>query len=123
MVPRSFRLTGVTFIPNAQELIEKMVSVGQELFLIRDPGNIHDPNATKVSIKLSDAYVQIGWIPREYAVEVAPFLAAGGEIKMTVLHRQGGNGYNWGVTTYIESVKIPQTGKKLTQPQVKQITN
>lgn len=121
MVPRSFRLTGVTFIPNAQELIEKIVYVGQELHLIRDPGNIHDPNAIKVSIKLSDAYVQIGWIPRELAVEVAPFLDAGGEIHMTVLHRQGGNGYNWGVTTYIESVKIPQNNKQLIEPQVKQI--
>jgi hypothetical protein len=43
---------------------------GSRLELRRDPGNEHDPNA----IAVLAGGVQVGWVPRELAVELAPEL-------------------------------------------------
>ena len=48
------------------------VELGQPLTLRRDPGNPHDPNAIAVH-----AGEQVGWVPRDLAIDVAADLDAG----------------------------------------------
>lgn len=72
MVPKSFNLTGVSHIPNAQENIERYAKVGQTIQLVRDPTNPHDPFATKACIDIAGVPTQIGWIPMKFTSEVAP---------------------------------------------------
>src|SRR5690349_7771035 len=47
---------------------------GKPLTLVRDPGNPDDSNATKV---LTADGEQVGWVPRDVAVDFAPALDAG----------------------------------------------
>jgi hypothetical protein len=54
---------------------ENAVAPGRPLTLRRDPGNAHDPNA--IAVHPAAAVAQLGWVPREVAVDVAPDLDAG----------------------------------------------
>jgi hypothetical protein len=58
---------------------------GQRLILRRDPGNEHDANA--IAIDAADGG-QLGWVPRELAVELAPELDAGRPWSALVLREQ-----------------------------------
>jgi HIRAN domain len=51
------------------------VEPGRPLELRRDPDNAHDANAIAVFPASGDQ--QLGWVPRELAVELAPLLDAG----------------------------------------------
>ena len=57
---------------------------GAELRLERDPGNPHDRNAVRVLV----AGEQLGWVPRELAVDLAPKLDAGEPWSALVLREQ-----------------------------------
>ena len=58
---------------------------GRPLELRRDPVNEHDPNA--IAVHAGDGQ-QVGWVPRELAVEVASSLDAGDEWSALVLREQ-----------------------------------
>ena len=59
---------------HAEALVSEEAAPGRPLELRRDPGNVHDPNAIAVHVPGGD---QLGWVPREAAVELAPELDAG----------------------------------------------
>lgn len=62
---------------------------GARLTLRRDPGNEHDPNAIAVEVEGGAAPdVQLGFVPRELAAELAPHLDAGEEWSAIVLREQ-----------------------------------
>ena len=51
------------------------VEPGRPLELRRDPDNEHDPNA--IAVHPEGGVAQLGWVPREVAVDLAPALDAG----------------------------------------------
>jgi len=53
--------------------IERLISVNDEVYLVREPNNPHDRNA----IKIVKDQVQIGWVPRWEAKELAKTLDVG----------------------------------------------
>jgi hypothetical protein len=59
---------------HAGELQSDGVAPGRPLELRRDPANEHDPNAIAVH---AAGGVQVGWVPREVAAELAPQLDGG----------------------------------------------
>ncbi len=61
------------------------VSPGAALSLRRDPANEHDPNAIAV---LTAGGAQLGWVPREFAAEIAPGLDAGERWSAVVLRER-----------------------------------
>lgn len=58
---------------------------GAVLRLRRDPANAHDPNAIAVD---TAAGKQLGWVPRELALDIAPELDAGRPWSALVLREQ-----------------------------------
>jgi hypothetical protein len=54
---------------------EDAVAPGRPLMLRRDPDNAHDPNA--IAVHPAGGGAQLGWVPREVAVDVAAGLDAG----------------------------------------------
>jgi hypothetical protein len=54
---------------------EDAVAPGRPLLLRRDPDNTHDPNA--IAVHPAGGGAQLGWVPREVAVDVAADLDAG----------------------------------------------
>jgi HIRAN domain len=71
---------------HADALATDAVKPGERLELRRDPDNPHDPNA--IQVHPSDGGAQVGWVPRELAVELAPQLDAGGPWSAVVLREQ-----------------------------------
>ena len=58
---------------------------GEPLVLRRDPANEHDPNAIAVDTAAGE---QVGWVPRDLAVDVAADLDAGRPWTARVLREQ-----------------------------------
>jgi hypothetical protein len=69
---------------HAEALAVAPAGPGAPLELRRDPGNEHDPNA----IQVWAGDVQIGWVPREIAAELASRLDAGDPWSAVVLREQ-----------------------------------
>ncbi|MCC7174091.1 MAG: hypothetical protein IT159_02760 [Bryobacterales bacterium] len=69
----NFMVAGVTYEGRAR-IVDSYLKPGEAVFLARDPGNQFDPNA--IEIRLPQGYV-IGYVPREYASEMAPLLDGG----------------------------------------------
>ncbi|HEX8122621.1 MAG TPA: HIRAN domain-containing protein [Solirubrobacteraceae bacterium] len=72
-------------------LQSEAVEPGAELTLRRDPGNEHDPNAIAVDVRGGGGAAegrQLGWVPRDLAVDVAPSLDAGDPWSAIVLREQ-----------------------------------
>ena len=67
------KIVGSTFIPGGQEAL-KALSIGQPLFLVREPDNEYDPNAIAVHAEyvLEDSIeiLHIGYIPKETAAKI-----------------------------------------------------
>jgi HIRAN domain len=81
---------------HAEALESEDVGPGRPLPLRRDPDNPHDANAIAVHAARGDAPVavgaalgeQVGWVPRDLAVELAPELDAGRRVSALVLREQ-----------------------------------
>jgi hypothetical protein len=84
---RGLRTAGVAgaarFHPGA--LASEAAAPGSPLRLRRNPANEHDPNA--IEVLLADGR-QLGFVPRELALELAPALDAGESWSATVLREQ-----------------------------------
>ena len=70
---------------HADALQSEHAAPGRVLTLRRDPGNPHDPNA--IAVDGADG-VQLGWVPRELAAELAPDVDAGRDWAAIVLREQ-----------------------------------
>ncbi len=69
---------------HADALATDAAEPGRPLELRRDPDNAHDPNA----IAVLAGGLQVGWVPRELAAEVAPAIDAGEPLSAVVLREQ-----------------------------------
>jgi hypothetical protein len=69
---------------HAEALASDAVAPGSPLELRRDPGNPQDPNA----IAVDAGGVQVGWVPRGIAEQMAPALDAGEPFSAVVLREQ-----------------------------------
>jgi len=80
------RIAGVAGAARFHEevLASDAAEPGSPLELRRDPDNEHDPNAIKV---LAGA-LQVGWVPRAVAEEIAPKIDAGEPFSAIVLREQ-----------------------------------
>jgi len=68
------KIVGSTFIPGGQEAL-KALSIGQALFLVREPDNEFDQNAIAVHAQyiLEDStfeQIRIGYLPKETAAKL-----------------------------------------------------
>jgi hypothetical protein len=70
---------------HADALASDAVAPGHHLVLRRDRDNPHDPNAIAVE---SAAGIQVGWVPRELAAELAGDLDAGRPWSAVVLRER-----------------------------------
>jgi len=69
---------------HAEALASDAAEPGRPLELRRDPGNPHDANA----IAVHAGGMQVGWVPRTIAEELAPALDAGEPLSAVVLREQ-----------------------------------
>jgi HIRAN domain-containing protein len=71
-------------------LQSEAVQPGAALALRRDPDNEHDPNAIAVEVGGAGegGGAQLGWVPRDLAVDVAPSLDAGEPWSAVILREQ-----------------------------------
>ncbi|PEQ95188.1 hypothetical protein CN481_04840 [Bacillus sp. AFS006103] len=86
------RLAGVTF-GNRQDLLADTHS-SQSIYLKRDYFNKYDRNATGV---YNSGDEHLGWIPKEYAVQIAALIDAGENYSAKILRKLGGNGLHYGL--------------------------
>jgi len=86
LVALGLRIAGVAGARahHSEALDSPDVEPGRPLALRRDPHNPHDPNA--IAVEAGGA--QVGWVPRELAVELAPELDAGRPWTALVLREQ-----------------------------------
>ena len=84
---RGLRVTGVAGAGrhHADALAGDAAAPGRPLALRRDPANPHDANA--IAVDGADG-VQLGWVPRELAEELAPELDAARPWSAVVLREQ-----------------------------------
>lgn len=88
LAARGLRVAGVAGASqhHAEALAGEDVGPGRALELRRDPGNEHDVNA--IAVYPAGGGEQVGWVPRELAVELAPELDAGRPWAAVVLRDQ-----------------------------------
>lgn len=88
LAARGLRVAGVAGAGqhHADALVSDAVAPGCPLRLLRDPDNLHDPNA--IQVHPDDGGDQVGWVPRELAAELAPELDAGRPWSAVVLREQ-----------------------------------
>jgi len=74
LAARGLRVAGVAGAGqhHADALALDAAEPGRPLELRRDPGNVHDANA--IAVHGAGGGEQLGWVPRELAVELAPEL-------------------------------------------------
>ena len=84
---RGLRMTGVAGAGahHADGLATDDAAPGRPLTLRRDPANPHDANAIAVD---GASGVQLGWVPRDVAAELAPELDAGRPWSAVVLRER-----------------------------------
>ncbi|MGM0501855.1 MAG: HIRAN domain-containing protein [Bacillota bacterium] len=90
------KVVGVTF-DNRQQVVKNLFA-GQELKLKREPHNIHDENAIAVYNK----HKQVGYIKKELASQLAPYLDENKKYRCKVNKVLGGGAKNYGVNIKIE---------------------
>ena len=82
---RGLIVTGVAGAARHHAEALESVEIGAPLVLRRDAGNEHDPNAIAVDTTGGE---QLGWVPRELALDLAPELDAGRPHSAAVLREQ-----------------------------------
>lgn len=97
-IDKTTKLSGVTY-EGRQNLLAKM-SVYDSISLRRDYHNRYDRNAIGV---YNTQNQNIGWIPREIAVTLAPDMDSGVQLFTKIKQISGGNGYNYGIEIIISN--------------------
>ena len=74
-----------THIGNRAEYIHKYVVRGSTFILKREPDNVKDENAIQVflSVRKGQHFLDLGYVPRARAAELAPLIDQGLELKPT----------------------------------------
>ncbi len=67
-----FKVRGVTF-EGRQKIIAKL-AVNEPARIVPEPTNAYDPNALAIHVATPDGVKHIGYVPKENAAELAPFL-------------------------------------------------
>lgn len=67
-----FTVRGVTF-EGRQETIARMLG-NEPIKIVPEPENKYDPNALAVYVSIGGEVLQIGYVPKERAAEIAPLL-------------------------------------------------
>ena len=115
-IPKPFhtKLMGVTVTNddgrNRQEIIEKDVYEGVELFLDREPDNPSDSNAIAVVTSVFED--KVGYLSREVAEEIAPFMDRGQLVTCQVANITGGGDKTLGVNVLITVYSIEESKAK-----------
>jgi hypothetical protein len=88
LAERGLRVAGVAGARehHAEAVESEDVGPGRALELRRDPANEHDPNA--IAVHAANGGAQVGWVPREIAVELAADLDEGRPWAAVVLREQ-----------------------------------
>ena len=88
LAERGLRVVGVAGAArhHAEALISDEAAPGCPLRLRRDPGNPHDPDA--IAVDTADGRLQLGWVPREVAAELAGEIDAGRQFAAVSLREQ-----------------------------------
>ena len=85
------KVRGVTF-DDRQDTVSSL-GEGESLALVREPENPHDPNAVAVFTEPGDPGTkarQVGFLAREIASRVGPFMDSGGKAEAVVTEVTGG---------------------------------
>lgn len=85
------KVVGVTF--EGRQLVLAEMSAGAPILLIPEPENQYDPNAIAVWTSGNPAALQIGYVPRELAAVIAPFLE--GESMVARVYEMTGGFEKW----------------------------
>lgn len=91
------KIAGTTFYKVYE--LTPLLTVGDELELVRDPQNKYDKNAIRINSRSGE---QLGHVPRLDAAVLAPLMDTGKELKASVTGIVGGGDLNWGVRIQIE---------------------
>ena len=83
------RVVGVTF--EGRQAVVALLQFRETVVLKREPDNPYDANAIRVE-RLDGA--QIGYIPKEMAITIAPLMDANGEALQGVVSMLTGSAYN-----------------------------
>ena len=67
-----FKVRGVTF-EGRQEIIAKLAG-SEPARIVPEPTNPYDPNALAIHVATAEGVKHIGYVPKENAAELAPFL-------------------------------------------------
>lgn len=99
---------------NIQELLPRL-SKNDRLFFIRDYGNIYDKNAIKVYCYNKEKSTHIGYINKQLAAEISPFLDANPfcELEGCINEITGGGDLSYGcnIRIWIEDTDAPEFGE------------
>lgn len=82
-----FTVRGVTF-EGRQDVLARMLG-NEPIKIVPEPDNAYDPNALAVYVSISGEIVQVGYVPKERAAELAP-LIDGESLVGEVCQRTGG---------------------------------
>ena len=83
MPPRTTKLAGTSQL-QLQENVKRYGGTGLPPYeLVREPGNPYDPNAIKVSLF---GHFDLGYIPRQLALHLAPLLDEGEDLVAEFIH-------------------------------------
>lgn len=79
-----FKVTGI-WVGDRRENINKYVKNGSKFVLTREPENEFDPNAILVELPVRGGThkLDLGYVPKETAAEIAPLMDSGTEFKAT----------------------------------------
>jgi single-stranded-DNA-specific exonuclease len=99
------KVVGVTF-EGRQDLIAGLVP-GQELELVREPANAHDPNAIAVHY----GRLHIGYVKKAIAARIAPNIDAGDRYRAEVKHLTGGGAKSSGVNVWVSRERGGESGR------------
>lgn len=95
----NFRAAGVTFGKRQGYLAHlcKHSIPDLRFTLKREPRNPHDPNAICVMAHAGGKTMDVGYVPRELAAQVAPVMDNGTFVKIDNYSITGGKGYTYGL--------------------------
>lgn len=80
-------LNGVNFRPQEARALVAGLEEGEELVLVREPGNAYDTNAIKVLHPENE--IHLGYIEKDIAAELAPRMDDGEEFTCEMYSREG----------------------------------
>lgn len=98
----TFNVAGVTFENRQAYLINANRFGISQVTLFRDKANKHDPNAIKVLAVINGKKLQVGFVPKDLAAELAPIMDRRIYVKVTGWQLRGGSGLSYGLSISVQ---------------------